>query len=129
MGSISTVVPDRCSMLYLVILGKGPADLEDSMLAWSGKANYRIDIKAVSSDNPEIASTNSTALLRNYASMSGDNQPDEDVSRAVASEILAMLKAEVDQPDQPLARKILAEEDSCGLHQLIRNLRAFSVLH
>ena len=49
MGDITAKVPAGSDMLYLVIMGKGPADLPDSMLSWSGKATYRIDIEVTAS--------------------------------------------------------------------------------
>ncbi len=52
MGHGETDVPADADSLYLIIAGKGPADVPDSMLIWEPKANYRLDIKNIGTPRP-----------------------------------------------------------------------------
>ncbi|HQB84801.1 MAG TPA: hypothetical protein PLR50_14990, partial [Candidatus Rifleibacterium sp.] len=106
MGDITAKVPAGSDMLYLVIMGKGPADLPDSMLSWSGKATYRIDIEVTASHPAPAAAAptvvaNAAALLDNYVALKADLQSAAAYEEthaaftAVEAELKAALKSEL----------------------------------
>lgn len=108
MGDLTAKVPAGSDMLYLVIMGKGPADLPDSMLSWSGKATYRLDVEVVASHSEPVAETpgrtaNAACLLDNYILLKDALQSAADYEEAhaafsaVDAELKAALKAEFSQ--------------------------------
>lgn len=52
MGYGETDIPADAETLNIIIAGKGPADVADSMLTWEPKANYRLDIKNAGAPRP-----------------------------------------------------------------------------
>ena len=135
MGGIVASVPEDAETLYLVIIGKTPEDIADSMLAWSPKATYRIDIEtkvseARSGSQPVLNdSQNFPALLSGYIRLRNDRE--NDCYAAVAKEIVALLKAEIEQnsTDSAAVSAVLENSSLNELHRVIAELKTFSRLH
>ncbi|MBU1106204.1 MAG: hypothetical protein KKB51_06000 [Candidatus Riflebacteria bacterium] len=75
MGHIEVEVPKGAGVMYLLIIGKAPADVPDSMLTWSAKANYRIDITTTGT-NMTVANAPkpvNTELITQYIKLSEGN--------------------------------------------------------
>ena len=143
MGDITAKVPAGSDMLYLVIMGKGPADLPDSMLSWSGKATYRIDIEVTASHPAPAAAAptvvaNAAALLDNYVALKADLQSAAAYEEthaaftAVEAELKAALKAELaDNGREKKLFEILqtGSEDFAELKAFCAEVQNFNHLH
>lgn len=134
MGHLVAEVPDNSDCLYLVIMGKGPADLPDSMLAWSGRANYRVDISLAELEAivPSTAVTgNVDALLKNYRLFQAaeDLPGSEELFQSINQEILSQLKTEMQSSEKPLTSAISAAPDLSSLKKLVDELNNFNLLH
>lgn len=133
MGHIVAEVPQNSDCLYLVIMGKGPVDMPDSMLAWSGRANYRIDIKAMEIDEvvaplPAVTA-NVEALLNNHRILAEGKNSDQEVFAAVCQEIGARVKAELLTDNQPLVSAINNREENHSLKRLVKEIKTFAEIH
>lgn len=140
MGNLTASVPAGSDMLYIIIMGKGPADVPDSMLSWSGKATYRLDV-AVTRKSEAVATSpapaaNIATLLASYAALknglqSADNYEENHAAfSAVEAELRAALKNEASSGDQPLTQTIKASSETLAeLVEYSRTLETFSGLH
>ena len=138
MGDIEVEVPAGANVMYLLIIGKAPADVPDSMLSWSAKANYRIDIRTVAGDAAMAAAAASTpellktGLLRQYIELGEvvSNNHTERASHleALHKEILGDVNRAFTAGDSTLADayldSIAASDDPAILAALVRDLQA-----
>jgi hypothetical protein len=143
MGHISVQVPSGSDMLYLIIIGRGPADLPDSMLSWSGKVNYRLDIEAVvesglPAGNSTASSPNVANLLHNYLATAdkiledGGSADSQEVLAAIESELKASLISEIESEagEKPVLDAIMAGGDELiSLKKSGQTLLNFHNLH
>ncbi len=124
-------------MMYLMVVGKAPADVPDSMLAWSGKANYRIDIKtieAAAAAAPATGAGFSANLLTQYIDLGSDYSAAgighlEALHKEILNDVnTAFASGNNELADEYLDR-IAACEDTKHLAALQRDLLAQKTFH
>ncbi|NLF95269.1 MAG: hypothetical protein GX569_00940 [Candidatus Riflebacteria bacterium] len=137
MGHIEIAVPENAGMMYLMVVGKAPADVPDSMLAWSGKANYRIDIKtieAAAAAAPATGAGFSANLLTQYIDLGSDYSAAgighlEALHKEILNDVnTAFASGNNELADEYLDR-IAACEDTKHLAALQRDLLAQKTFH
>ncbi len=134
MGHLVASVPPNSDSLYLVIIGKAPAEIPDSTLAWAGKANYRIDIQGIENEAVSVCArgnANAGSLLRNYRVFRNNLEEfaGEESFIALNSEIKSLIRDELVSESQPLLEAIRSEPDFEELQSLVAELLKFSQLH
>lgn len=136
MGHIEVGIPNGASVMNLLVIGQAPADMPDSMLAWSPKANYRIDIKtigaAATAPAAAVASFR-TDLLKLYADLSADASIETLEERTVQLEslhkqILSDVKSALSAGNTTLAEDYInAAADKETLSALHRDLQTMQI--
>lgn len=117
MGHSEVDVPKGADVMYLLVIGKAPADVPDSMLSWSSKSTYRIDIKSIGSHADAAAAADiapvamRSDLLAQYIELSDSANPDSDEStsylEAMHKQILSDVNNTFAAGNQNLAEEYL----------------------
>lgn len=141
MGHMEIDVPAEAGVMNLVVIGRTPPDIEDSMLVWSGKATYRVDVRSVGATAATAPASTATAvrsdLLKLYADLSRDVSVETLEQRAVQLEslhkqILNDVNIACDAGNTTLADNYLAEiavSTEPALSALQRDLQAIKLLN
>ncbi len=74
MGQVEIEVPVDADMLYIVIMGRSPEDIQDTQLGWEGKARYRVDVKTTGENriipvSQPLTENRLNVLVSNYVSL------------------------------------------------------------
>jgi hypothetical protein len=137
MGHVELTVPQNAGMMYLMVTGKAPSDVADSMLAWSGKANYRIDIKTIEAATAAVPVTNIACninLLAQYIDLDSDHSAAdighfEALHKQILSDVnTAFASGNTELVDEYL-NKIAGCENPKHLSALQRDLLAQKTFH
>ncbi len=137
MGHIELAVPQNAGMMYLMVIGKAPADVPDSMLVWSAKANYRIDIKTIEAATvaaPAADTRFNANLLAQYIDLGSDRSAaDSGHLEALHKQILDDVSTAFSAGNPDLADEYLNRIAACKhakhLSALQRDLLAQKTFH
>jgi hypothetical protein len=140
MGHIELAVPQNAGMMYLMVIGKAPADVPDSMLVWSPKANYRVDIKTIEAATVAVPGADArfnANLLTQYINLGSDRSAaDSGHLEALHKQILADVNTAFASGNAEVVDEYLNQiatcEDTKHLSALQRDLLAqknFNLLH
>ncbi|PKL46315.1 MAG: hypothetical protein CVV42_16845 [Candidatus Riflebacteria bacterium HGW-Riflebacteria-2] len=127
MGHIEVVVPPNAGMMYLMVVGKAPANVPDSMLAWSAKSTYRLDIKTIENATALRAAANAefnSKLLKQYESLSADSSAKSvDYLEALHKQILSDVNSAFANGNSRLAQEYISEIDASVNANLLSALK------